>query len=245
MKRIFDIIFSILGIFLISPLFIFLFLSFIKNKNSPLYIAKRVGFQGKDFKMIKIRTMIKNADQNKVDSTSIDDKRITKVGRFLRKYKIDELTQLINILIGEMSFVGPRPNVRREIDIYTLQEMRLLEMKPGITDFASIVFADESTILKGKKDPDIAYNQLIRPGKSKLGLFYIENNNILIDISIILITVLNLFSRRKAIFLIKKLLFKLNASKDLIKIASREEKLKPLPPPGSDEVVICRTRKTH
>ena len=186
MKRFFDIFFSIFGILIISPfLFIILFMVWKKDKSNPLYIAKRVGKNGKEFNLIKIRTMIINADKNNVDSTSVNDKRITKIGSRIRKYKIDELPQLFNIFLGHMSFVGPRPNVRRETNLYTDVESKLLKIKPGITDFASIIFSDEGSILEGSLDPDLTYNQLIRPGKSKLGLYYLKNNNILIDVFII------------------------------------------------------------
>ena len=115
MKRLFDILFSIFGLIITFPfLFIILIIVWHKDKSNPFYISKRVGKNGKEFKLIKIRTMIKNADKSNVDSTSISDKRITKIGSKIRKYKIDELPQLLNIFLGEMSFVGPRPNVRRE-----------------------------------------------------------------------------------------------------------------------------------
>ena len=146
--------------------------------------------------MIKLRSMIINADKNKVDSTSSNDPRITKIGKFIRKFKLDELTQLYNVFIGEMSIVGPRPNVRRETKIYTSVEKKLLRIKPGITDFASIVFSDESEILKNVDDPDITYNQLIRPWKSRLGLFYIKKQSLILDITIIFLTILNSFSRK-------------------------------------------------
>ena len=128
--------------------------------------------------MIKIRSMKVNADLSGVDSTANDDSRITLVGKIIRKFKIDELAQLINVFLGQMSFVGPRPNVERETSLYTTEEKKLLNLKPGITDISSIVFSDEGDILEGRDDPDITYNQLIRPGKSKLGIFYIENSNI-------------------------------------------------------------------
>ena len=121
--------------------------------------------------MIKLRSMIVNAEKSKVDSTSSNDPRITKIGKIIRKLKLDELSQLFNVFIGEMSLVGPRPNVKRETDLYTKVEKNLLSVKPGITDFASIIFSDESEILKNVDDPDISYNQLIRPWKSRLGLF--------------------------------------------------------------------------
>ena len=241
MKRFFDIFFSLIGIILLGPIIIIiLILVWNNDKSWPLYVSNRVGLKGKYFKMIKIRTMVVDADMTGIDSTSLDDNRITKIGNFCRKYKLDELTQLINILFGDMSFVGPRPNVKREIDIYSNMELNLLSIKPGLTDFASIVFSDESKILIGREEPDISYNQLIRPGKSKLGLFYLKKNNIFIDFVLILITLVNLFSRKVALNLICKILFILKADNELIKIASRKFPLKPSPPPGSTKIVTKR-----
>ena len=241
MKRLFDIFFSIFGLIITSPcLLIILFMVWNKDKSNPFYISKRVGKKGKEFKLIKIRTMVKNADKSNVDSTSISDKRITKIGSKIRKYKIDELPQLLNIFLGDMSFVGPRPNVRRETNLYTDLESKLLKIKPGITDFSSIVFSDEANILEKYNDPDLSYNQLIRPGKSKLGLFYVDHNNILIDISLITITLISLLSRKIALKMNVFLLSKLKASEELLVLASRKKKLYPTPPPGSNKIVSSR-----
>ena len=241
MKRIFDLIFSFLGILIIFPLIIFASLIiFLQDKNSPLYIANRVGKNYRNFRMIKLRTMIVNADKSKVDSTSSNDPRITRIGKFIRKFKLDELTQLYNVFIGEMSLVGPRPNVRREAEIYTKVEKKLLGVKPGITDVASIVFSDESEILKNVEDPDITYNQLIRPWKSRLGLFYIKKQSLSLDIIVILLTLLSIFSRKISLSILHKIMVKLNAPRDLSKIILRDENLKPLPPPGAEKLVLSR-----
>tara|TARA_B100001029_G_C15034571_1_gene439261 strand:- start:898 stop:1629 length:732 start_codon:yes stop_codon:yes gene_type:complete len=242
MKRIFDIIFALVGLILTCPLqLFFLFLVWEKDKSNPFYIAKRVGINGNIFNMIKIRTMIVNADLSGVDSTSDNDPRITRIGSLIRRYKIDELPQLLNILIGDMSFVGPRPSVKRDTDLYTKLELKLLSIKPGLTDFASIVFSDESKILADSNDPDLSYHQLIRPDKSRLGLFYVENNNIFMDIQIILITIFSLISRRRSLRLSCLLLSFFGASKNLVDIASRRYSLVPKSPPGSD--MITKSRK--
>ena len=149
--------------------------------------------------MVKLRTMVVNADNTGVDSTASDDARITPVGQIIRRYKMDELTQLWNVLIGQMSLVGPRPQVKRDVDIYTDIEKNLLSIRPGITDFSSIVFADESDILTGMEDPDLAYNQLIRPWKSRLGLIYAEQRTLWIDIKLIVATVMSVIARNKAL----------------------------------------------
>ena len=240
-KRTFDILFSLFGIIFLSPLFIpCLFLVWVQDFHSPFYIAPRVGKNGKVFKMVKIRSMIINADKTGVDSTSSDDMRITSVGKVIRKLKLDELSQLWNVLIGDMSLVGPRPNVKSETDLYTKIEKNLLKVKPGITDFSSIVFSDEGDILSGSDDPDLLYNQLIRPWKSRLGLFYIDNRNIIIDLLLILITFINIFSRKLSLNLTSSLLVLMKAPKNLIRISKRNRELKPFAPPGSDIIVTSR-----
>ena len=197
LKRLFDIFFSSIFIIIFSPIIIiFSFLIWNQDKKSPFYIAERVGKKEKIFKMIKFRSMVINADKSGVDSTSDNDERITPLGQLIRKYKIDELPNFINIFKGDMSFVGPRPNVKRETDLYTDEEKVLLTLRPGITDFASIVFSDEGEILKDSVDPDLDYNQLIRPWKSRLGLFYINKRNLLLDIRLILFTAIAILSKK-------------------------------------------------
>lgn len=241
MKRIFDFTCAFFGLVLASPILIpVMFLVWIQDWHSPFYIASRVGKKEKLFRMFKLRSMIVNADKSGVDSTSSNDKRITGVGRFIRKYKLDELTQLWNVFLGDMSLVGPRPNVKRETDLYTSEEKKLLTVKPGITDFSSIVFSDEGDILKDEIDPDIAYNQLIRPGKSMLGIFYIENRSFILDIKLILLTILAIVSKEKALNSLVRILQKLGASKTIINISSRKSKLIPMPPPGAINVVTNR-----
>ncbi len=241
MKRIFDFILALIGLIISSPVLLpVIFLVWIQDWHLPFYIAPRVGKGEKPFKMLKLRSMIVNADKSGVDSTSSNDKRITGVGRFIRKYKLDELSQLWNVLIGDMSLVGPRPNVKRETDLYTIEEKKLLTVRPGITDFSSIVFSDEGEILKDQQDPDIAYNQLIRPGKSMLGLFYIEKRNFIIDIKLIYLTVIAIISKEKALNSLVVILKKLGTTDSLIKIASRKSQLFPMPPPGAKNIVTNR-----
>ena len=148
--------------------------------------------------------------------------------------------QLVNVLLGNMSLVGPRPNVQSETLLYTDVELNLLSVKPGITDFASIVFSDEGSILRGTVDPDLTYNQLIRPTKSSLGLFYVNNHSLYVDVVLILITIISLFSRPLALSLNCRLLSLLGASNDLCRAASRQFPLSPSPPPGSESIVVSR-----
>jgi len=241
MKRLLDFILSLLGMIICSPVFIpVTLIVWIQDWHSPFYIAPRVGRGEKLFKMVKLRSMIVNAHKTGVDSTSSNDTRITAIGRFIRKYKLDELSQLWNVLIGDMSLVGPRPNVKRETDLYTNEEKKLLTVKPGITDFSSIIFSDEGEILKNMTDPDIAYNQLIRPWKSKLGIFYLENRSLLIDIKLIYLTVIAILSRDRALQNISGLLNKMGADVALVRVSLRKDKLIPTPPPGATRIVSNR-----
>ena len=239
MKRIFDIFFSVFGLIFISPLIlIFILLIYFQDKASPFYIAPRVGKNKKIFYIIKLRSMKINADKTGVNSTSINDNRITKIGSIIRKYKLDEFTQLWNVLIGDMSLVGPRPNVLVDVNLYTNIENKLLEVKPGITDFSSIVFSDEGKILENKENPDLSYNQLIRPWKSRLGLIYIKHHSILLDLELMIFTLVALISKPMALKWVVKKLEKFNVDQKIIDVAKRDKELFPFPPPGSDKIVV-------
>lgn len=242
MKRLFDFICSLLGLIVFSPLLIpVCILVFLQDFKSPFYLAPRVSKGNGVFTMIKLRSMVVNADKSGVDSTSANDMRITKVGHFIRRFKLDELSQLYNVLIGDMSLVGPRPNVQRDTDLYSNYEKKLLTIRPGVTDFSSIVFSDEGDILEDHPDPDIGYNQLIRPWKSKLGIFYIENRNFILDVKLIFITIIAILSKSTALKLINNILKKLKADSELINVCLREHELTPAIPPGMKEVVTSRT----
>jgi lipopolysaccharide/colanic/teichoic acid biosynthesis glycosyltransferase len=153
---------------------------------------------------------------------------------------LDELTQLWNVLMGDMSLVGPRPQVKADADLYTDVEKGLLAVSPGITDFSSIVFSDEGDILEGKGDPDLAYNQLIRPWKSRLGLLYIENQSTLLDLQLIVYTVVAIISKPKALKWVAMRLTKMNAVADVIVVSMRKAELQPSIPPGANKVVATR-----
>ena len=240
-KGIFDTVLSLVLIVIFSTVFlIFSFLIWKQDLRTPFYVAPRVGKDGEIFNMIKFRSMIVNADKSGVVSTANDDDRITPIGKLIRKYKFDELTQLINVLIGNMSLVGPRPQIEKDVKLYTEKEKELLQVLPGITDFSSIVFADESSILVGSKDPDLDYDQLIRPWKSRLGIFYIKNKSFLLDIKLILLTAISIILRQRALNGINKILVNLSAESKLIEIAKRNKTLTPYPPPGSDSIVTSR-----
>lgn len=240
-KRAFDIAASALGLVLASPILLpVMFLVWWQDKKSPFYVAPRVGKGGKLFRMVKLRSMVVNADRTGVDSTAANDMRITPVGHFIRRYKLDELSQLWNVLKGDMSLVGPRPNVERETRMYSTEERKLLSVRPGITDYASIVFADEGEILKLHADADIAYNQLIRPWKGHLGIFYIEHCSIWLDLKLVALTALAIVSRRAALKQIASDLRARGAAAQLVEIAARQSDLEPMPPPGFSSVITER-----
>ena len=168
-KRIFDLVLSLSLLIFISPIIIFFITCLDKDFKNPVYIQTK---KLQPFKMYKIRSMVLGADKSGVDSTGNNDIRITFVGKIIRKFKIDELSQLFNVVIGNMSLVGPRPNVIHEAKKYTKYESLVLSVRPGITDFASIVFSDEGKILESSNDPNADYDKLIRPGKGWLGVLY-------------------------------------------------------------------------
>ena len=240
-KRLLDILISFFGLLFFSPiLLIIIFLIWKNDKKYPFYVTKRLGKDERLFNIVKLRTMIIDADTSGVFSSGNNDLRITSIGKKIRKYKLDEVIQLWNVLLGDMSLVGPRPNVKEETDLYTNVEKKLLTVRPGITDFSSIVFADEGDILKEESNPDLAYNQLIRPWKSRLGIIYIENATIILDIKIIFYTLIGIVFRKKALNWISNQLKLMNINKEIIKISKREKSLYPFPPPGMDEIVKQR-----
>lgn len=235
LKRIFDLVFSSLVLITASPLlFGSLLAVWLQDFHSPFYMARRVGRRNDDFTMFKVRSMVINADKSGVNSTSDADSRITRVGRFIRRYKIDELSQFINVFRGEMSIVGPRPNTRAwGVDLYTDVEMGLLDVRPGVTDLSSIVFSDEGDILKDEPHADEAYNALIRPWKSRLGLLYIKNQSLGLDLRIIWLTGVAILNKPYAIKGVLRVLEDLGANPALIAVCRRADRLEPADPPDT------------
>jgi lipopolysaccharide/colanic/teichoic acid biosynthesis glycosyltransferase len=193
-KRVFDVIVSAIGLVLVAPLLAFIALRIRFGSPGPVfYRGERVGLRGRRFRIYKFRTMVVDAEKIGASSTAADDPRITRCGAWLRRYKLDELPQLINVLLGDMSLVGPRPQVAWAVAQYTAQERKLLEVRPGITDEASIKFRNEGEILRGSADPDKAYLELIAPEKIRLGLHYVDYHSVWKDICILAKTALSIF----------------------------------------------------
>ena len=196
LKRVFDIVVSFIGLVILSPLFIILAIVIVSDSKGPVFFKQtRVGRNGVLFKIYKFRTMIEDAEAKGMQLTVGDDSRITNVGAFLRKTKIDELHQLINVLKGEMSFVGPRPEVPKYVELYTEDQRQVLMVRPGITDLASIEYRNESALLATTDNPEKVYLEEIIPGKLELNRKYIVNMSLAIDMRIIMRTISAILSQ--------------------------------------------------
>jgi len=190
LKRLFDIIGSIIGLFLLSPLFLLLSIWIkIDSKGPVFYRQKRVGKNGKLFSLFKFRSMNIGAEKNGLLTVGRNDSRITRSGFFIRKYKLDEFPQLINVLSGDMSIVGPRPEVPKYVALYNENQMKVLQIKPGISDWASIKFSNESELLEKSENPEKFYLNEVMPQKLALNLKYVETKTIWMDFKIIFFTI--------------------------------------------------------
>jgi lipopolysaccharide/colanic/teichoic acid biosynthesis glycosyltransferase len=189
-KRLFDLGWTLLGLLLLSPLFLAVAVAIKLDDGGPVFFRQeRVGYQGRPFRIWKFRTMVVNAEAVGRQITVGGDPRITRIGCWLRKAKLDELPQLVNVLVGEMSLVGPRPEVPRYVALYTPEQRRVLDLVPGITDPASIKYRDENDVLARATDPDRAYIDEVMPEKLRINLAYAGRQNIAADFVIILRTI--------------------------------------------------------
>src|ERR1700730_15616419 len=193
LKRIRDLIIALLGLVLLSPLLVAI-ATWVKfsSPGRVLYAGARVGRDGVPFRMLKFRTMVVDADKIGGSSTSADDARLTSAGRFLRRFKRDDGPQLVNVWRGDVSLVGPRPQVEWAVKLYSPEERRLLSVRPGITDFASLQFRNEGEILRGSAAHDRDYLEKIAPQKIRLGLYYVGHTSFFVDAKILAATVLSL-----------------------------------------------------
>ncbi len=237
MKRILDISIAGLALLLLLPVLGVLAAAvWLEDRGSPWYRGLRVGRGGREFRMCKFRSMRTGASKTGVRSTASGDARVTRVGQFLRAWKLDELPQLWNVLTGEMSLVGPRPQVPEEVLLYTPDESRMLNVRPGITDLASIVFSDEGEILAGSADPDLLYAQIIRPWKSRLALLYVDRGSWIVDMQILMWTAAAVLSRPRALSRVGRLLEAWGVGQPLLRVAARAAPLRAYPPPGARAV---------
>ncbi|HET7818192.1 MAG TPA: sugar transferase [Bacteroidia bacterium] len=195
MKRLFDIIASLIGIIILSPVLLLISLFIVFESGFPiLYRQKRVGKDNKDFFLLKFRSMNNGADKKGLLTIGEKDSRITRVGYYLRKYKLDELPQLLNVLTGNMSIVGPRPEVRKYVDLYSDEQKKVLSVKPGITDYASMEYTNENEILAKSTEPEQLYIQEVMPKKLFLNQKYIQEMGLMTDIKIVFRTISKIIS---------------------------------------------------
>jgi lipopolysaccharide/colanic/teichoic acid biosynthesis glycosyltransferase len=238
MKRVFDAAVALPALLILGPgLAAIAALVWSEDRRSPWYCGARVARGGGFFRMIKFRSMRPGAWKTGVNSTARGDARITRAGAWLRRFKLDEIPQLWNVLKGEMSLVGPRPQTPADAALYTREERRMLAVRPGLTDLASIVFADEGAILEGSADPDLLYNQIIRPWKSRLALLYLDHQSWWIDLRMVWLTALALISRPRALEEVRSILKAWGADPLVQEMARREGPLLAYPPPGAQEIV--------
>ncbi len=196
-KRLFDIVFSLFGIIILFPFFLIIsILILLDSRGGIFYLQTRVGMNNKDFKLFKFRTMKTDSDKKGLLTVGEKDSRITQTGLWLRKYKLDELPQLFNVLIGNMSLVGPRPEVRKYVELYTAEQKKVLSVKPGITDNASIEYADENKLLSEQAEPEKFYIHEVMPAKLKINLHYIANRSLAEDFKIILRTFFRILKKK-------------------------------------------------
>ena len=197
MKRIIDILLSFIVLVLGMPFYLIIgMLIALDTKGRVLYKQSRVGRNNVDVELSNFRTMCVDADQGSLITVGTHDARITRVGAFLRRFKIDEVPQFFNILKGEMSIVGPRPEVRKYVDMYTPEQMRVLSVRPGLTDYASIRYVNENEILAASSDPERTYIEDIMPDKLNLNLKYIDEQSFWTDVKIILQTIIAIINRK-------------------------------------------------
>lgn len=189
-KRTFDFLMSMIGILLVSPIFIIISIAIsMDSRGGVFYKQERIGRGRKPFKLLKFRSMKTGSDKKGLLTVGSNDSRVTKIGLFIRKYKLDELPQLINIFLGDMSFVGPRPEVKKYVDLYTDEQLKVLEVRPGLTDYASLAYFNENELLSKSTNPEETYIQEVMPAKLRLNFKYLENKGFITDIGLIFKTI--------------------------------------------------------
>jgi len=237
-KRFIDAIAASFLLVVFTPLIgICAFIIWLQDGNSPIFCQTRCGKHRTKITIFKLRSMTLSVNDSGIGTTSENDGRITKFGSLIRKLKIDELPQLMNVIYGDLSLVGPRPQTVAEANLYTEVEEEIFNAKPGMTDLASVVFSDLNTIVASAADPNVAYHQLVRPWKSRLALLYVQKSSLKLDICILGLTAICIFSSRFAARLASQLLGVIHAETDLTNFTKRDQPLTPQPPPGSATII--------
>ncbi|RMF07514.1 MAG: sugar transferase [Alphaproteobacteria bacterium] len=236
--RLIDIAGGLVGTILGAPFILLAMIAiWLEDFHNPFYIAERIGAGGRPFRFIKLRSisMKKNVKPDEIISSR--DPRVTRLGHFLRASKIDELPQFWHVLAGQMSLVGPRANVRSIVDAFTEEERRIISIKPGITDLASIVFMNLGKVLEHSENPKLDYNRLVRPWKSRLALIYVDNASVGLALRILWLTVVAFFSQQAALRGVARIADAYHPDPKLAQAVLSRDRLEPYPPPGASEVV--------
>lgn len=234
LMRLIDIIGGTAGLILSMPfILIATLLIWLEDRHNPFYIAERVGAGGKRFKFLKLRSISTRSGVRPDEIITARDPRVTRLGHWIRASKVDELPQFWHVLRGEMSLVGPRANVQAIVDAFTEEEMRIISVKPGVTDLASIVFLNLGKVLEESNDPKQDYDHLVRPWKSRLALLYVDHQSPALAIRILWLTVLAFINHQRALEGVARISLRFKADPKLARIVRREEQLAPCAPPGA------------
>lgn len=237
--RLLDIVGASVGLLLSLPLILVAMLMiWLQDRHNPFYVAERVGAGGRKFRFIKLRSIPHQSGVRPDEIITSRDPRVTRLGHWIRASKVDELPQFWHVLKGEMSLVGPRANVQTIVDAFTEEELRIISVKPGVTDLASIVFMNLGKVLEASENPKLDYNQLVRPWKSRLALIYVDHQSVGLAIRVMLLTVLAFISHQRALEGVARIALRFKSDPKLARIVRREEKLAPCAPPGAPAVVV-------
>lgn len=237
--RLLDIVGASAGLLLSLPLILVaMAMIWLQDRHNPFYVAERIGAGGRKFRFIKLRSIPHRSGVRPDEIITSRDPRVTRLGHWIRASKVDELPQFWHVLRGEMSLVGPRANVQTIVDAFTEEELRIISVKPGITDLASIVFMNLGKVLEASENPKLDYNQLVRPWKSRLALIYVDNQSVGLALRIIMLTVVAFFNHQRALEGVARIAMRYKSDPKLARIVRREEQLTPCAPPGATAVVV-------
>jgi lipopolysaccharide/colanic/teichoic acid biosynthesis glycosyltransferase len=238
LMRVIDIAGGLVGTIIGLPFILIAMLAiWLEDRHNPFYVAERIGAGGKPFRFIKLRSISMRKEVRPDEIISARDPRVSRLGHFLRASKIDELPQFWHVLSGQMSLVGPRANVRSIVDAFTDEERRIVSIKPGITDLASIVFMNLGKVLEDSENPKLDYNRLVRPWKSRLALIYVENPTVSLSLQTMWLTFLAFFNHDRALKGVARIAEKYQSDPKLSEAIVSRDRLEPYPPPGATEVI--------
>ena len=238
LMRVIDIAGGLVGTVIGLPFILLAMLAiWLEDRHTPFYVAERIGAGGKPFRFIKLRSISMRKQVRPDEIISARDPRISRLGHFLRASKIDELPQFWHVLSGQMSLVGPRANVRSIVDAFTEEERRIVSIKPGITDLASIVFMNLGKVLEHSENPKLDYNRLVRPWKSRLALIYVDNPSVTLALQTMWLTFLAFIDQDRALKGVARIAEKYQSDPKLSEAIVSRDRLEPYPPPGASEVI--------